>query len=746
MASQPHIAAGQRIALVVHGWPPSRCTGVEVHAQALARALADAGAAVEVLCADEGDDATHASCTRLVEDGIGVSRLRLRRPGDAEAALEPAGVEQAVEAWLQAAAPTTVLFEHSILLGIGALRAAAKLGVPVVHRAHDHWLVSPQYLAVRPDLVPFVPNDSAMLARIDLVRAKIEHAPRGLGGTLAPESAPAALLASMRAILDGDADELRAAGVDPVSYRAAVETRRALERRRRESLRAVDLVLAPTATLAATLRRAGLPAPLSTLACGIEDRGLRALEPAGRHGPLRVGFIGTLAPHKGLDTLLDALAGQSGFELRVHGVDDDARRMEAVRARVVASGGVFRGGYAPREIAAVLRDIDVLVFPSRWPEVAPFTLLEARAARRAIVASDIGGVRELVQHGREALLVAPGDVAELRAALLRLRDEPGLVERLALEAPPPPSVADEASALLERFAALGAEREARRAARALPASVASFETRVQKLAAMPAGELAARVAEGLAKARKAFLGEERAPLAILASLRAAAAPSDELESLAAENASLRAANAALGAERDWRASVEAGLRDEAAALRAEADWRRRDLEAAQGEAAWRAKELESALARASGLEARLADSPDPAEVQALRAACAAHKAELEWRATVEADLRAEVEWRRSSDGARDAALADTRAALQDAHARHAAECEAHAATRAAQAATTAALAAVEAEARWRAEQMESVRESLSRARFALVGRGLKERVDQWPRRAAPAAPREGGAS
>ncbi|MEY2746811.1 MAG: hypothetical protein RL112_1853, partial [Planctomycetota bacterium] len=94
------MSAPLRIALLVHGWPPERAAGVELHARALALAFARLGHPVEVLCAAEGVAASHLASERRDEDGIGVTRLFLRRPRDADEAQEPAGVESALAAWL----------------------------------------------------------------------------------------------------------------------------------------------------------------------------------------------------------------------------------------------------------------------------------------------------------------------------------------------------------------------------------------------------------------------------------------------------------------------------------------------------------------------------------------------------------------------------------------------------------------------------------------------------------------------
>jgi GT2 family glycosyltransferase len=81
-------------------------------------------------------------------------------------------------------------------------------------------------------------------------------------------------------------------------------------------------------------------------------------------------------------------------------------------------------------VPAALASLDALVVPSVWPETSPLVIREAFLAGRPVIASDIGGIPELVDHAQNGLLFAPGDIDGLARALRRLADEPGLLDRL----------------------------------------------------------------------------------------------------------------------------------------------------------------------------------------------------------------------------------------------------------------------------------------------------------------------------
>jgi glycosyltransferase involved in cell wall biosynthesis len=83
----------------------------------------------------------------------------------------------------------------------------------------------------------------------------------------------------------------------------------------------------------------------------------------------------------------------------------------------------------PEGVAERLDKATVLVLPS-WPEGLGLVVIEAFARGRGIVATDAGGIPDLVRHSREGLLVPPNDTAALSAALLQVLSDRTLAERL----------------------------------------------------------------------------------------------------------------------------------------------------------------------------------------------------------------------------------------------------------------------------------------------------------------------------
>jgi glycosyltransferase involved in cell wall biosynthesis len=93
----------------------------------------------------------------------------------------------------------------------------------------------------------------------------------------------------------------------------------------------------------------------------------------------------------------------------------------------------FRGWLQAQDLKRALADADVLVLPS-WAEGLPNAMIEAMAARVALVVSRVGAIPDVITDRRSGLLVAPRNTESLRRALAEIIDDTDLRECLASEA------------------------------------------------------------------------------------------------------------------------------------------------------------------------------------------------------------------------------------------------------------------------------------------------------------------------
>ncbi len=152
----------------------------------------------------------------------------------------------------------------------------------------------------------------------------------------------------------------------------------------------------------------------------------------------RVGFVGAFRPWHDVPALIDAVArAQSVRPTRLVLVGDGPSREDLLqRARSAGAPVTFVGSVPHSDVPAYLAVVDAVAVPYASAEAyfSPLKLFEAMAAGRPIVASATRPVARVAEHGREALLVAPGDVPALADALLELASDSQLRARLGAAA------------------------------------------------------------------------------------------------------------------------------------------------------------------------------------------------------------------------------------------------------------------------------------------------------------------------
>jgi glycosyltransferase involved in cell wall biosynthesis len=161
-----------------------------------------------------------------------------------------------------------------------------------------------------------------------------------------------------------------------------------------------------------------------------------------------VAYAGHLYVWKGVDVLIEALAmvpEAHGVIIGGHPAEPDLLRVQQLAARLgLADRVTFTGLVEPGRVAHLLQTATVLALPNPASAIStrftsPLKLFEYMAAGRAIVASDLPAIREVLHDGEDALLVTPGDARAMANAIQRLLQDPALASRLAraaLEAVP----------------------------------------------------------------------------------------------------------------------------------------------------------------------------------------------------------------------------------------------------------------------------------------------------------------------
>jgi glycosyltransferase involved in cell wall biosynthesis len=193
-------------------------------------------------------------------------------------------------------------------------------------------------------------------------------------------------------------------------------------------------------------RELAAPASRTRVVYGGADSARFSPEPeAQRRGIL---FVGRLTPHKGVDRLIEAIPEDAG--LRVvgstgHDRDPPEREYPNLLRRLAARRRVELLGVVPdSDLPSLYRSAQVLALPSvhrtcygrevEISELLGLAAIEAMASGTPVVASSLGGLPEVVEHGVTGFLVEPGNVDELRARLAEVLGNRSLAARLGRNA------------------------------------------------------------------------------------------------------------------------------------------------------------------------------------------------------------------------------------------------------------------------------------------------------------------------
>ncbi|MEJ2098716.1 MAG: glycosyltransferase [Desulfobacterales bacterium] len=147
--------------------------------------------------------------------------------------------------------------------------------------------------------------------------------------------------------------------------------------------------------------------------------------------PIKIGFIGSLLPQKGVHILLASMQSIAASDAECHIFGSGPESYVKFLQKQDNKGAIrFHGRYETKQLPNILKELDIVVVPSIWEDCAPLVVAEALAARCPVIGSRIGGIPDFIEDQINGFLFEPANSKDLLNILTRFINDPGLLGKL----------------------------------------------------------------------------------------------------------------------------------------------------------------------------------------------------------------------------------------------------------------------------------------------------------------------------
>lgn len=446
-----------KILLVTSFFPPTHTAGTERRTLAYALGLQRLGYEVHVICVggwDEGERYWN-GYTDEVYQQIPVRRIHLNwklAPDPNRYLYYNPVVEKHLGPWLEEWKPDIVHVTSCLTLSASVLQSAKEKRIPIVLTLTDFWFICPRLNLLK--------GDGSLCDGIttawQCLQCKLwnSNAYRWTSSII-----PIALNEKIFMLASRSRHLSRVRGLRGM----------ALNMDERKSylsvmLQAADRVTAPSSALAEIIQLNQPSINIFIIKSGHDLSWVARMPQKKASHVLRIAYLGQLIHIKGVHTLILAFCISDiakRAELTVFG--DIQKEPEYVRSLMMRAFEdnapvMFKGAFSRERIGEILAEVDLVVVPSLWHENNPRVIQEAFAVKIPVVASNVSGISEFIQHEVNGLLFERGDANDLARQFKRFFDEPGLLEKLKAGIQKVKSVDEEVLELEEIYQELLASR------------------------------------------------------------------------------------------------------------------------------------------------------------------------------------------------------------------------------------------------------------------------------------------------
>ncbi|MCB2198005.1 glycosyltransferase [bacterium] len=399
------------ILLTAHRNLPESKGGVEIYTDQLAKELVSRGHNVHLLVPALSPTHKVGEIGNEERDGYTLWRVVTRT----ELLVDEFQLEdlvQPIRDLIEKIKPDIAHCQHLIGLTLTVLHELKHANIPVVGTIHDAWFACHQF--------------------------------HFLEGGIEPCSGPETVDKCVHCLLKRNPDADAEAHLPELFYFFALR-----RQQMKRGWQAFDRLLVPTKTLKNKLLQAGF----DHKAISVNPLGMAPLDHPKQttgNGRLRIVLPGNVYPTKGQDIAIKALHSLplDKSELHIHGEEVNPTYLAQLKALIPGGATVqFHGGYSPEDMPGILATADICLIPSR-SENYPLVVRESLRAGVPVVASNVGGIPEIIQDGINGMLFKVGDDRSLADVLTLLIKRPELLDGLREGIEPVKTISDDADQLL----------------------------------------------------------------------------------------------------------------------------------------------------------------------------------------------------------------------------------------------------------------------------------------------------------
>jgi glycosyltransferase involved in cell wall biosynthesis len=377
-----------KVLQVIHGYPPYYRAGSEVYTNTLSVELVKY-CDVYVFTRVENPFEPPYTFEDSVDDGVHIRRVNNpeRNYTLMDNYLNPE-IDRAFREYVEYVRPDVVHIGHLSHLSTNIVRIAKeRYGLPVVFTLHDFWLYCFRGQLITPE--NRICQESSIEECMHCVRQKFK-------------------------------------------YMESEDTFRAYRKHMEAIIGMVDVFIAPSRHVRQYFIDHGVPPEKIVYEkYGLDKDAIRKRKKKyGPDGHVNFGFAGRVIPVKGVDKLIKtykAIAGNN-TSLLIYG---GAGSSEAFLKKYGDASVLFKGEFDKKGINDVYGNIDVLVVPSIWYEVAPLVIQEAFIAGVPVITTDIGGMVELVDDGVDGFKFPLSDWNALQSIMSKIARDPTTLNGLS---------------------------------------------------------------------------------------------------------------------------------------------------------------------------------------------------------------------------------------------------------------------------------------------------------------------------